>query len=65
MMPEDVAQWRWDHGLTQQQLADLLLITVLAVKHWENGRRRPPWYLRLALERLEQLLNTTEETTPA
>lgn len=61
MNPEDICQWRWDHGLTQQQMADLLLVTVLTVKRWEYGSNQAPWYLRLALERLDQLLAAQAE----
>jgi len=56
MTHEDVLAWRLEHHLTQLQLADLLLVTVLTVKRWEYGQRQPPWFLRLALERLDQLL---------
>ena len=56
MNPEDILLWRAEHNLTQQQMADLLLVTVLTVKRWEYGSNQAPWYLKLALERLDQLL---------
>ena len=56
MTPDDVLAWRIEHRLTQQQLADLLLVAVYTIKRWEYGQRQPPWFLKLALERLDQLL---------
>jgi DNA-binding transcriptional regulator YiaG len=56
MTPEQVRLWRWEHNLTQHQLAEHLHVRVLAIKRWESGTRTPPVYLRLALERLDQLL---------
>jgi len=55
-MPEDVMDWRYQHELTQLQMADLLMVSVLTIKRWEYGQRQPPWFLKLALERLDQLL---------
>ena len=57
MTPEQLRLWRWSHNLTQQALADFLGVKVLAVARWEAGSRTPPQYLRLALERIEQLLD--------
>jgi len=62
---EDVQLWRYEHHLTQLQLADLLGVTVLTVKRWEAAVQQPPWYLRLALERLDQLLQPEPESAPA
>ena len=56
MSAEDILLWRAEHHLTQQQMADLLLTHVLTIKRWEYGQRQAPWFLRLALERLDQLL---------
>jgi len=61
MNSEDVLFWRAERKLTQQQLADLLGVTVLTIKRWEATHRQPPWYLKLALERLDQLLGITPE----
>jgi DNA-binding XRE family transcriptional regulator len=51
-----IRQWRHDHGLTQQQLADHLGVVWLTVQRWETGKREPPAFLWLALDRLDQLL---------
>ena len=56
MSGEDISYWRIQHNLTQQQLADLLGIHRVALARWESGARQSPWFLKLALERLEQLL---------
>jgi DNA-binding transcriptional regulator YiaG len=56
MTAQDVRLWRIRQGLTQQELANLLGVQVLAVARWEAGTRRPPAYLRLALERIVQKL---------
>ena len=62
MGSEDVLMWRYERRLSQQQMADLLMVHVLTIKRWEYGQRQPPWFLKLALERLDQLLR---ETPPA
>jgi len=54
--PEQVRLWRWEHQLTQQQLAEHLHVRILTIKRWESGYQPPPSYLRLALERLDELL---------
>jgi DNA-binding transcriptional regulator YiaG len=56
---EQVRLWRWEHHLTQDQLAEHLHVRVLTVKRWEGGYHAAPGYLRLALERLDQLLQAT------
>lgn len=56
MTAEDIAYWRLQHNLTQQQLADLLGVTRLTVARWETSVQQSPFFLKLALERLEQLL---------
>ena len=56
MTPEQVRLWRWEHHLTQEQLAQHLHVHVFTIKRWESGHHTPPTFLRLALERLEQLL---------
>ena len=36
-----IRQRREDLGMTQQELADKLLVTVQAVSQWENGKTQP------------------------
>jgi DNA-binding transcriptional regulator YiaG len=63
---EQVRVWRWEHRLSQAQLAEHLHVTVLTVKRWESGNTAPPEFLRLALERLDDLLQGARalEETP-
>ena len=48
---EDWRNLRERHGLTQQQLADLVHRTVEAIRKWEGGRPGDPacWHLALLL----------------
>jgi DNA-binding transcriptional regulator YiaG len=59
MTPEQVRVWRWEHHLTQSALAEQLHVSILTVKRWESGYQAPPGYLRLALERLDELLQSS------
>jgi DNA-binding transcriptional regulator YiaG len=59
MTPEQVRLWRWQHHLTQEQLAEALHVHVFTIKRWEGGQHAAPSFLRLALERLDQLLQST------
>jgi transcriptional regulator with XRE-family HTH domain len=45
-------EWRKEYGLSQKRLAQALGISVQAVAHWEQGLRRLPALLPLALEAL-------------
>ena len=36
-----IAELRKEKNMTQQELADKLMITDRAISHWENGRRLP------------------------
>lgn len=65
MTGDDLRAWRYAHHLTQVQLAELVSVTVLTIKRWESGKTDIPGHLRLALERLDQLLRSTPEETPA
>jgi DNA-binding transcriptional regulator YiaG len=56
MTPEHLRTWRVAHHLSQNQLADHLHVHVLTIKRWEGGHRAAPHYLRLALERLDELI---------
>ena len=50
--PEDLRGFRHGLRLSQKGLAAALAISPRAIEEWEAGRRNPPFYLRLALERL-------------
>ena len=52
---DDVKLWRSAMDLTQERLARALGVSVGTIAQWESGRSFTPPYLRLALERLEQL----------
>jgi DNA-binding transcriptional regulator YiaG len=56
MNGDQVRLWRWDHQITQESLAEHLHVTAKTIKCWEGGTHVPPDYLRLALERLGELL---------
>ena len=56
MTPGDLRAWRWAHKLTQTQLAELLNVTLITIKRWEAGKNPMPGPLRLALERLDQII---------
>lgn len=56
MTPEHIRLWRWQHGLSQRTLSELLGVHVLTIKRWERGSFAAPDYLRLALERIDRSL---------
>ena len=61
MEGKEIRLWRWKHHMTQQALAEHLGVKwVGTIKRWEGGQQAAPEYLRLALERIEQLLATEE-----
>lgn len=64
MTGDELRAWRRVHRLSQQQVADLLDISVRTIKRWEVGDQVPPAYLPLALERLHQLLRRTPAPPP-
>jgi len=39
--PADVKSIRGQYGMTQQQFADFLMISVRTLQKWEQGERRP------------------------
>jgi transcriptional regulator with XRE-family HTH domain len=63
LTPADIYLWRKAHRLTQLQLADLLLVTVLTVKRWEAGLTQAPGFLRLALQQLERVFEAEAAET--
>ena len=62
MTGEQIRLWRWAHGMSQLQLAEHLHVQVLTVKRWERGSNVAPDYLRLALDRIDQLLKSPLES---
>ncbi len=54
-MSKELRTLRYDLGLTQEQLAVRLGVTVVTINRWENGRAKPS---PLALDKIEQLINT-------
>ena len=63
-----VRRFRERHGLTQEQLAELLTtgqeneVYVSTIQRWEYGQRRPPPYLKLALERIAEKIKLQNST---
>lgn len=53
-----IRQRREDLGMTQQELADKLLVTVQAVSQWENGKTQPD---SDRIPQLAKLLRTTAD----
>lgn len=50
-------------GLTQQGMADRMLIPKRTIQDWEGGQRTPPPYVqRFVLNELESLKNEKEAT---
>ncbi len=40
-LPERLKAYRWRHGVTQRQLADVIGVDELAVRTWESRQKRP------------------------
>ena len=55
LTPDQVYRRRKALGLTQQQLAHRLRVSVSTVANWEAGRYEPPGYLELALDLLDAI----------
>jgi transcriptional regulator with XRE-family HTH domain len=53
---EALRAWRKQAGLTQKEMAQLLGVHHMALSFWEQGKRRLPGLLPLALEALENRL---------
>lgn len=62
MDAKDLKAWREDNKITQQSLADLLGVKVLAVSRWECGVRKIPSFLHLTLKELERILDQNAKT---
>jgi transcriptional regulator with XRE-family HTH domain len=56
--------WRKQAGLTQKEMARLLGVHHMALSFWEQGKRRLPGLLPLALEALENRLKQGEKSWP-
>ncbi len=65
--PTYVYAFRDKWGLTQIRLAKLLSagqtppVEETTIQRWEGGTRKPPPYLKLALERIADRLRSTSE----
>ena len=56
-------KWREAHGLTQEELADLLKVRAISISRWERGVAKPPGaLLELALEALDARLKQSAGT---
>jgi repressor LexA len=53
MKPEDLKRRREALGLTQEQLARELGVTMITVSRYERGVSEIPTYIKLAVEALE------------
>jgi transcriptional regulator with XRE-family HTH domain len=62
MTKDEFQAWYKRLGLKQDDLAARLEVDQGTISRWYNGKREIPPYLRLALERLEQIL--AEERRP-
>lgn len=59
-----IRQARIQHGLTQQQLADLTGIPKRTIENWEGGQRKCPEYVeRMVLDLLDQKFNQPDYKT--
>lgn len=64
--PERLRRWRAQWGLSQSQLAALLRVHTSSISRWENGRRRIPYHLWIALRGLteEEILEARGDGLP-
>jgi transcriptional regulator with XRE-family HTH domain len=53
MTPADLITWRTEKGLTQEVLASMLGLDRGTINRYENGKRKIPPTLELALKGLE------------
>lgn len=54
MRPDELKRRREAMGLTQEQLARALDVTMMTVSRWERGVYAIPQYIELAVEALER-----------
>ena len=60
---ESLKTARKNTGLTQQGMADRMLIPFRTIQQWEGGQRTPPPYVqRFVLNELDSLKNEKEAT---
>jgi transcriptional regulator with XRE-family HTH domain len=53
MQPEQLKEWRARLGLTQVEAAGALRVSAGALTKWEQGRRRVPAWLEVAMRGVE------------
>lgn len=61
MNPDEIRQLREDRGLSQQDFATKLGVSVQTVHRWETGKSRPS---RLALAKLRELAGAVGAPAP-
>lgn len=61
--PRHLKEFRRGHSLTQRNLADILQTSLRSVENWETSVHYPPAFLKLALERVEQVLDKKKNST--
>jgi len=57
MDPMGLKKWRERNGVTQEQLAKLLVVNYVTISRWETGFSPIPNFLGLALAELERRLS--------
>lgn len=55
MTPKELKAWRKRNDYSQSQLARALSVHTITISRWEISLREIPSFLRLALERLEEI----------
>ena len=52
-----IREFRSEHSLTQQKVADIIGMPKRSLEAWEEGKRTPPeWVDRLVLKELERYI---------
>jgi transcriptional regulator with XRE-family HTH domain len=54
VLPEELKQWRVQHGYSQSQLAESLGVITITISRWERGEREIPSILHLALKSIRK-----------
>ncbi|MGI8839713.1 MAG: helix-turn-helix domain-containing protein [Caulobacteraceae bacterium] len=52
--PEELRAFRARRNLSQRAMGEVLGVAKRTVEDWESGRNRPPPYLALALDLIDQ-----------